>query len=242
MLLLNLSALEVRIGKKAILNGCSLQINEGTIHVLMGPNGAGKSSLAYAIMGYPSYPLKNGSIFFQENDITTIPMYQRSRLGIFLALQNPPALEGVPIISFLKEIVRIHEGDHFVLSAFYERVRQFSQLIDFSEAFLERSVNEGFSGGEKKRLALLQMLLLNPFFAILDEIDSGLDVDSVMFVVAAISYMRKRNPSFSCLFITHGTNLIKHLSIDAVHLMKKGQITKSGLFSFVYTIDEHGYK
>ena len=239
--LVSIENLIVKVGKEKVLDRCSLKLNSGSTYFLMGPNGAGKSSLAYAFMGHPDYKIKSGSIFFEDQDITKLQMFKRARLGLFLGVQSPPVIEGVSVFSFLKEAYRATVTSSFSLLDLHQKIVDGCGLLKIETDFLDKSLNDGFSGGEKKKIELLQMIVLQPKFAILDEIDSGLDIDSQKLVSTAIDLVRKENPNFTVLIISHSTRLLAGLSVDCVHVMAGGKIVSSGDVSLAKKIEQNGY-
>ena len=239
--LLAINNLFVYKNKKLILNNCSLSIQPGTINVLMGPNGAGKSSLANTILGYDSFLIKSGSITFCGRDVSDLKIYQRVRNGLFLAIQNPPVLEGVSVFSLLKESFKAVKGKDVSVYQLHSKLIDYCSILKIDVGFLDRYVNDGFSGGEKKKFALLQMLLLSPKLAILDEIDSGLDIDSVDLVYVAINLLKKENKNFSVLLITHSTSLVKKFPVQTVYVMKNGSIVKAGNKCLACQVEANGY-
>ena len=239
--LLKLSDVLASVEKKQILNLCNFSVLAGTTHFLMGANGAGKSSLARVIIGHPKYTLSSGDIIFDGKSISELPMYKRARLGIFLAVQAPPTIEGVSIFSLLKESYRSISESNISLLDLHEKVLACCDLLKVDHSFLDKGLNDGFSGGERKKIELLQLLVLKPKFAILDEIDSGLDVDSSTLVSVVLEKMRKENPEFSCLIISHTTRLLQNIVVDRVHVMKDGKIIESGSSELAYEIEKKGY-
>lgn len=239
--MLRINAISVTIDQKPILHTISLDIQPSTVHAIMGPNGSGKSTLAQVVMGYPSYTITAGQILFNSIDITNSSPDTRARAGIFLALQNPYAIPGVRIAALLKEIARALRPDNFCLKRFMQEVQDYCALLSIDPTMLERSINDGFSGGEKKKLEMLQMLICKPSLAILDEIDSGLDVDALALIGNAIAFARQQNPSMSILVITHYQRILHYLIPDFVHIMIRGQIQESGDRSLVHTIEQRGF-
>lgn len=239
--LLSINNLSVSIDDTTILNGIDLQVQAGSIHVLMGPNGSGKSTLAYTLMGHPHYCIKNGSLFFKGEDITTFSPDKRAREGIFLSLQNPCEIPGVSVFSLLKESYGAIKKQRIDVSDFQCLVQEKMDMLGLDSSFLSRNVHEGFSGGEKKRFELLQLLLLNPTVAILDEIDSGLDVDALSVVARNIISARMSNPKMALILITHYQRLLSFIKPDHVHVLVNGTVVASGDNSLVNEIEQHGY-
>lgn len=223
--LLTIKNLTVSIEDQEIIKNFNLQINAGSVHALMGPNGSGKSSLANTLMGHPRYCVKSGTIFFNEIDITNFSPDKRAKQGLFLAFQYPQEVPGVQVFTFLKEA----------------QLCTYLQLLSMDESFAYRNVNEGFSGGEKKRFELLQLLMLKPKLAILDEIDSGLDVDALKIVAQGLAFARKENPNLSIILITHYQRILNYIEPDFVHVMQDGQLVQSGNASLAHAIDKQGY-
>jgi Fe-S cluster assembly ATP-binding protein len=236
-----ISNLSVSIAEKPILHALNLEIASGSLEVIMGPNGSGKSTLAFALMGHPAYQITAGSITLNGRDITQSAADKRARAGLFLAFQHPYEIPGVTIINFLKEMHAARTGKAVAAKEFQELLAGYLDLLKLDPACLYRELNYGFSGGEKKKLELLQMLVLQPAVAILDEIDSGLDVDAIKSVAQALSAARAANPSLSILLITHYPRLLAYLEPDRVHIMSKGTLVQSGPAALAATIELRGY-
>lgn len=239
--MLTISNLSVSIDGKQILNSLNLSLEPGSIHVLMGSNGSGKSTLAHTLMGHQQYQIAQGSILLNAHDITELAVDKRAQAGLFLAFQHPYEIPGVTVFNFLKEA-------HYALSKkimapkeFQELIYAKMQLLDMDIGFAHRELNYGFSGGEKKKLELLQLLVLNPRVAILDEIDSGLDIDAIKIVGKGIQYARQENPELSFLIITHNPRLLDHINADRVHVMSKGTIVETGSAMLAAAIEQRGY-
>lgn len=230
----------VLVENKQVVSDLSLRIQSGTIHVCMGPNGSGKSSLALAIAGHPSYKIQSGTVIFDEKDITSLSADKRAKAGIFLSQQYPQSLPGVTVYSLLTESYRaLHpQADQADLP---KKIAAARSLLQLDESFLWRNTNEGFSGGEKKRCEMLQLLVLQPRVAFLDEIDSGLDVDALKCVGKALSLFMKTNPHSSLFIITHYQTILDFLEPDVVHVMNKGKLVLSGEASLIKKIQEFGY-
>ncbi len=233
--MLKLKNINVQIDNKLILNNFNLKINKGEIHVIMGPNGAGKSTLSSVIMGNPGVSLTKGDILFEDVSIKKNSVDQRAKKGIFLAFQYPPQLEGITNLQFLKAI--IHKK--LPLFELYQKIENEKKILKMPDDYLRREVNTNFSGGEKKRNEIMQMKMLNPKLIILDEIDSGLDVDSLKLVMQEIK--KYFNREVSILIITHYSKVVKYLKPDYVHIMKNGQLVKTGDISLAEQIEEFGY-
>ena len=236
--LLTIQALTASIDATPILNLCSLRVEKGQLHVIMGPNGSGKSTLANLIAGHPLYTVTAGSIRNNTKRIDELSPDARSRLGIFLAFQYPYAIPGVSVGNFIKEALK--ERGIYDSKTFRTELYQELDLHGFDKSFAARAVNDGFSGGEKKRLELVQMHMLKPKLAILDEIDSGLDVDGLKQIEQSIK--RYMNKNRSVIVITHYPALVALLKPDVVHVMQGGAIVESGARNIATRIEKHGYK
>ena len=247
MTAMNNSILEVRdlhvsiAGKPElqIVRGAELTIQPGEIHALMGPNGSGKSTLANAIAGSPAYTVDSGEILFQGEDITTLLADQRARLGMFLSFQYPTAIPGVTMVNFLREALKARRGEEVSAGNFLVELRETLATLKMDESFARRYVNDGFSGGEKKRAEILQLGMLKPTLAILDETDSGLDVDALRTVAEGINALL--TPQMGLLIITHYERILNYIKPDFVHILVNGRIVKSGDFSLAQEIESNGY-
>lgn len=241
---LSIKNLSVSIDDKKILNDFSLEMNRGEVHAIMGPNGCGKSTLSNVIAGNEEYKILDGEIIFKDQNLLELNIEERSQLGIFLAFQYPIEIPGVNITPFLKASLNAKlkkEGKEEIDAlSFAKELKQVANELGIKSEMLSRSVNEGFSGGEKKRYEILQMSILKPSLAILDETDSGLDVDAFQTVTEGINRIKNDNNSF--LIITHYQKLLDHIVPDYVHIMKDGKIIKSGDQSVAKLIEESGYK
>ena len=233
--------LAVKVENKKVLEDFNLEIDDGSIHVIMGPNGVGKSTLSRVIMGDNNYKVLKGSITFNGEDITKLSVDVRSKLGIFLAMQYPLEIDGVSNQDFLRTAMSSREGKQVGLYDFILQCEKASDELKMDKNLVHRSLNVGFSGGEKKKNALLQIILLKPKFIILDEIDSGLDVDSLKIVANNIVDYKKENPDTSILIITHLTKILNYIKPDYVHVVKNGKIIQSGDYSLAQEIEEKGY-
>ncbi len=232
--------LRVRNGTKEILRGVDLTLQRGETHALMGPNGSGKSTLANVIMGHPDYEVTGGDILFRGRSLLGLAPEERARLGVFLAFQYPVAVPGVSVARFLKAAVEAVRGKSTGgAGGFLKGVREQMKFLEITEAFLDRGLNEGFSGGEKKRLEILQMLLLKPALGVLDETDSGLDIDALRIVAEGVN--RLRGPDLTLLVITHYERLLKLIEPDHLHVLMNGRIVFSGGPEAVKKLEEHGY-
>lgn len=234
--------LHVSIEDKEILKGVNLTINTGEIHAIMGPNGTGKSTLAAALMGHPSYTITQGTVTIDGEDLLDMDVSDRARAGLFLAVQYPSEIAGVTNTNFLHTAMnaRLPEGESVNIMKFIDQLDANMELLDMKADMADRFVNEGFSGGEKKRNEILQMLMLQPKFALLDEIDSGLDVDALQYVAKGVNSMRGDN--FGALMITHYQRLLNYIVPDYVHIMMDGRIVKSGDAELAKRLEAEGYK
>ncbi|MBB5252611.1 Fe-S cluster assembly ATPase SufC [Sulfurisphaera ohwakuensis] len=241
MTTLKIENLHVTVEGKEILKGVSLTINSGEIHVLMGPNGSGKTSLSLAIMGHPKYKITEGKILLDNEDITNLETHEKVKKGLFLAFQNPIEISGVKLSTLLvAEYNRIYGSSQSPLQVI-SYVKELSKTVGVSDSLLNRGVFEGFSGGEKKRTEILQMLLMKPKIAILDEPDSGVDVDGLRAIAEAIVKLRNENNT-GYLIITHYRRILDHVKADKVHVLYRGKIVASGGMELAKFIDEKGYE
>ena len=238
--LLSVRDLHVQVGEKEILHGVNLSVGTDETHVLLGPNGTGKSTLGYAITGNPAYQVTRGSITFDGEDITSMPVNERAKKGVFLSFQNPLEVPGVTLSAFIRSALEQKTGQRLRLWDFKKKLRETMALLSMDESYAERDLNVGFSGGEKKKAEILQMLMLEPKLAILDETDSGLDVDAVRTVSQGVQLYRERVHG-SLLIITHSTRILEALHVDATHVMEGGVIVKNGDASLVEEINENGF-
>ena len=241
--MLKIKDLKVSVEDKVILNGINLEIKPGEVHAIMGPNGSGKSTLANVLAGREDYEVQEGSIRYEGEDLLEMEVDERARAGIFLAFQYPVEIPGVSMANFLKETVnavRKEQGKgEFNAAQMIKFMREKVTEVGMDEKMLKRSLNEGFSGGEKKRNEMLQMAMLDPKLAILDETDSGLDIDALKIVADVVNQMR--NPQRAFLIVTHYQRLLDHIVPDFVHVLYKGQIVKSGDRSLALKLEEQGY-
>ena len=225
-----------------ILNGVSLTIREGEVHALMGPNGCGKSTLATSLLGTPEYLLTKGSIKFKGEDITGLDSSERGKLGMFLAFQYPQEFPGVSVLNFLRQTVEARTSKEISILNLRKLMLAWMEKLDMDTSFADRYLNEGFSGGEKKRNEILQMAILEPDFAVLDETDSGLDIDALQTVANGVNQIRKEHSEMGVLTITHYQRLLDHLEPDYVHILIDGKIVESGGFELVEKLDSQGYE
>ena len=225
-----------------ILNGVSLIIQEGEVHALMGPNGWGKATLATSLLGSPEYLVTKGSIKFKGEDITGLDSSERGKLGMFLAFQYPQEFPGVSVLNFLRQTVEARTSKEISILNLRKLMLAWMEKLDMDTSFADRYLNEGFSGGEKKRNEILQMALLEPDFAVLDETDSGLDIDALQIVANGLNQIRKERSEMGVLTITHYQRLLDHLEPDYVHILIDGKIVESGGFELVEKLDSQGYE
>tara|TARA_B100000579_G_scaffold388780_1_gene362146 strand:+ start:466 stop:1257 length:792 start_codon:yes stop_codon:yes gene_type:complete len=242
--ILSIKDLHATVEDQQILHGVNLKVKEGEIHAIMGRNGSGKSTLSKVIAGHPSYKVISGSIEFKGTDILELEPEERARIGIFLGFQYPVEIPGVSNLEFLRvatnsrrKILLKNELDTF---EFEDLVKEKLKIVEMDEAFLERSVNEGFSGGEKKRNEILQMALLEPVISILDETDSGLDIDALRIVASGINTLSK--PNSATILITHYQRLLNEITPDYVHIMSDGKIIKTGNKELAIELEQSGYE
>lgn len=238
--LLDINNIYVNAGEKEILKGIDLKINKGEIHVIMGPNGSGKSTTANAIFNNPEYTKIKGNIVFENEDITNLSPDEIARKGIFMSFQLPEEIPGISVTNFLKTAKNKVTGAPVKIFKFKEEVKQKMEELQIKPEYSERDLNVGFSGGEKKKNEILQMLVLNPKLAILDETDSGLDVDAINVVSKGIEMFK--NKDNAVLIITHNAKILKNLKVDFVHVLVNGKIVKTGGEEIIKDIEENGYK
>ena len=239
--LLNITGLTASVDEKTILQGIDLAVGAGETHVLMGPNGAGKSTMGHVIMGDPVYTVTQGTITFDGQDITNLSPDKRSRAGLFLSFQAPVEIPGVPLSSFLRAQIAGRPGLEMKGKEFRRRVKELAAELDMDTAYLNRELGVGFSGGEKKKVEMLQLLLLQPKLAILDETDSGLDVDAVRTVSRGVEEYQKDKQG-ALLIITHSTKILEALQVDATHVLVDGKLVAAGDGSLVEEINENGFE
>jgi Fe-S cluster assembly ATP-binding protein len=241
--MLSIKDLHAEVDGKTILKGLSLEINAGEVHAIMGPNGSGKSTLGHVLSGRPGYEITGGSVEFMGKDIFEIETEERAHLGLFLAFQYPVEIPGVSNMEFLKAAVdavrESRDEEAFDTVSFMRKAREACTAVDLDQAFLKRGVNEGFSGGEKKRNELMQMMLLEPKLCILDETDSGLDIDALQVVANGVNTMRAEDRAF--LLVTHYQRLLDYIEPDFVHVLADGRIVKSGDKTLALELEEKGY-
>ena len=239
--LLQIQNLSVRVEEKQILRGVNLTIGAGETHVLMGPNGAGKSTLGYALMGNPHYQIDGGEILFEGKSIQNDSPDKRAKDGIFLSFQSPLEVPGITLSSFLRTSIQKRRGERIRVFAFQKEMEQAMELLSMDKSYANRDLNVGFSGGEKKKAEILQMLLLKPKLSILDETDSGLDVDAVRTVSKGVEEYQKKQHG-SLLIITHSTRILESLQVDYTHVMIDGKIVKTGSADLIAEINQNGFE
>ena len=241
MSVLEVKDLHVTVEGKKILKGVNLKMSTGEIHAIMGPNGTGKSTLSSTIMGDPAYKITKGDILLNGKSIIDLPVDERARMGLFLAMQYPQEIPGVTNAEFVKSAInaRRPKDDPIPLMDFIKRLDETLETLDMSEEMADRYLNEGFSGGEKKRNEIMQMMMIRPEFAILDEIDSGLDIDALKVVSRGVNQMRGDN--FGSLIITHYQRLLNYIIPDYVHVMMDGQLVKTGGPDLAIRLEKEGY-
>ena len=226
-----------------ILMGVDLELRPGQIHTIMGPNGSGKSTLAKVLAGHPDYEVTGGDVVFNGQSILDLEPNERALAGMFLAFQYPTEIPGVSIANFLRTALqaRLEDGEEVDLFDFQEELLDRMKLLDMDPAFAERPVNDGFSGGEKKRNEILQMAVLRPSLALMDETDSGLDIDALQIVANGVNTLREENPDMTVLLITHYQRMLNYIKPDAVHVMVGGRIVRSGGPEVAIALEEQGY-
>ena len=236
---LEIRDLEVSVEGNKILKGITLSANKGEVNALMGPNGSGKSTLAYTLMGHPAYTIDSGSIVFKGRDITSLEPEKRAKMGLFLSFQYPSEVPGVTMSNFLRTAWNSLHDTKVPVMDFHKKIQEKMKLLRMDPKFTTRYLNEGFSGGEKKRSEILQMAVLEPEMAILDETDSGLDIDSLKIVAEGVNQLR--GPNMGVLVITHYQRLLNYIKPDHVHVMIAGRIVKSGGAELAHQLEAEGY-
>jgi Fe-S cluster assembly ATP-binding protein len=237
--LLQIRDLRASIAGKEILKGLSLTVKAGEVHAIMGPNGSGKSTLANVLMGNPNYTVTNGEVLFRGEPLLQLPVDERARKGLFLAFQYPVAIPGVTLVNFLRQAVNAREGSDIPVREFRTRLFEKMDLLKMDQDFARRYVNDGFSGGEKKRAEMLQMAMLQPVMAVLDETDSGLDIDALRTVAEGVNALM--NPEMGLLLITHYQRLLNYVQPQFVHVLMDGRIVKSGGPELAEELEAGGY-
>jgi Fe-S cluster assembly ATP-binding protein len=239
---LKIHDLHAEIAGKQILKGVSMEIKSGELAAIMGPNGSGKSTLAYCLMGHPKYKVTSGTVTLDGKDVLALPVDQRAKLGLFLGFQYPQEISGLSMAKFLwTAYAQRHPGPDVDTTDFDENLTTHLGYLDMDTSWLKRSLNEGFSGGEKKRSEILQMATLDPIFAVLDEPDSGLDIDAVRAVGETVSKVQKERPEMGILVITHYQRILKYLNPDKVHVMVDGVVALSGGRELALELESRGY-
>lgn len=239
--MLEIKNLHVKTADKEIVKGLDLTVGENQIHAIMGPNGSGKSTLASTLMGHPGYEVTQGEVIFLGENLLELESNERASKGLFLSFQYPSEVEGVNISSYLRLIYNKAHGSTISPVKFREILKSKMEILDIKEEFISRYLNDGFSGGEKKRMEMLQMLILEPKLAILDETDSGLDVDALKVVSKAVNYLVEQN-KMSVVVITHYTRILNYIKPQYVHVLKDGKIIKEGGEELAHEIESQGYK
>ncbi len=237
--MLKIENLHAEIDGNEILRGLDLEVGEGEIHAIMGPNGSGKSTLSNVLMGHPRYEVTGGSIIFRGQDVMELEADERARLGMFLAFQYPSEVPGVSVANFLRTAVNSVREEELSVMEMYKLLQEKMRVMEMDPKFAERYLNEGFSGGEKKRNEILQMLMLEPKLAIMDETDSGLDIDALQVVSKGVNELR--GPEFSAVVITHYNRILRYIEPDRVHVMLNGQIVTSGGKELALALEDKGY-
>jgi Fe-S cluster assembly ATP-binding protein len=232
--------LHVVVDQNEILKGLNLTVPQGEIHALMGPNGSGKSTLAYTLMGHPNYTVTGGEVIFKGQNVLELASEDRARLGLFLAFQYPTAITGVTMFNFLRSAAKAIHGDSITPTQFRRQAREKMALLKMDDSFMRRYLNDGFSGGEKKRAEILQLALLRPDFAIMDETDSGLDIDALRTVAQGVSSLA--DGKMGVLIITHYQRILNHIKPEHVHVMVDGAIVESGGSELVDQLEQRGYE
>ncbi len=240
--LLSISDLHVAAGGTEILRGIDLQVKPGEIHALMGPNGSGKSTLANTMLGDPAYQVTSGAIRFKGEDVTSWAPDARAKAGMFLAFQHPEAIAGVSVLQFLRQAMSARQGTDLSVLEVRMEMLDWMKRLGIDEAFGARPLNEGFSGGERKRNEILQLALLSPEVAILDETDSGLDIDSLAVIANGVRAIREARPSLGVLVVTHYTRILDLLKPDGVHVLVDGKIVERGGAELAARLDSEGYE
>jgi len=224
-----------------ILRGLDLELNEGEIHAIMGPNGSGKSTLSKVISGHPAYEVTDGEILFRGESVLDMQPDERARAGIFLAFQYPVEIPGVSVANFMRTAINAKRGEEVDIFDFQEELESRMEMLEMDPAFALRSVNEGFSGGEKKRNEILQLAMLEPELAVMDETDSGLDIDALRIVTAGINRIKEQKKDMAVLLITHYQRMLNYITPDKVHVMVEGRIIRTGGPELALELEERGY-
>ena len=237
--ILTVRDLHVSVEDKPILRGVNVEVPQGQVHAIMGPNGSGKSTLAQVLLGHPAYEITSGQILFKGEDVTELDPDQRAKLGMFLAFQYPVEIPGVSVSNFLRTAMNAVRGEDIPVREFMTQLRENLKTLGMDESFARRNLNEGFSGGEKKRAEILQFALLKPALAVLDETDSGLDIDGVRIVAEAVN--KFKGPDVSFVVITHYTRILNYITPDVVHILLGGRVVQTGGNELATHLEEVGY-
>jgi Fe-S cluster assembly ATP-binding protein len=237
--LLEIRDLHASVQGNEILKGVSLTIRKGEVHALMGPNGSGKSTLSNALMGHPSYEITSGQVLYKGEDLSALATDERAKAGMFLAFQYPIAIPGVSVVNFLRSALKAQHGDEVPPREFRKMLREKMAELGINQSFATRYVNDGFSGGEKKRFEMLQMAVFRPELAIMDETDSGLDIDALRIVAESVN--RMRGPELGVLLITHYQRILNHITPHQVHVLVDGRIIRSGGRELAHQLEDQGY-
>jgi Fe-S cluster assembly ATP-binding protein len=244
--ILKIQGLEAKVADEAfdILRGVDLEVFKGEIHAIMGPNGSGKSTLAKVLAGHPGYQVTSGKVTYKGEDLLELEADERSRAGVFLAFQYPVEIPGVSIANFLRTAVQAHmpEGEELDLFDFSDILTDRMEMLEMDVSFAERHVNDGFSGGEKKRNEILQMAMLKPSLALMDETDSGLDIDALRIVSEGVNKLAAEHPDMAIVLITHYQRLLDYIKPDVVHVMMEGRLVRSGGPELALELEQEGYK
>ncbi|MDF1616732.1 Fe-S cluster assembly ATPase SufC [Petrocella sp. FN5] len=238
-LLLKIEGLRAQIDNKEIIKGVDLKVHAGEIHIIMGPNGAGKSTLAYTLMGHPNYKVLGGQAFLEGENLLEMKVDERAKKGLFLSFQYPEVIPGITVENFLRTAKNAVESRKLSIVAFSKLLKEKMATLGIDESYAKRYLNQGFSGGEKKKNEILQMKVLNPKVAILDETDSGLDVDAIRVVAEGVNQFANKDNAM--IIITHYKKLLDYIKPDYVHILKDGQIIQTGDIGLAATIDEEGF-
>jgi Fe-S cluster assembly ATP-binding protein len=238
--ILKINDLHVTVEGKPILRGIDLEVPKGEIHAIMGPNGSGKSTLASVLLGHPAYEITQGTITFKGEDVTELDPDERARLGMFLAFQYPVEVPGVSVTNFLRTAMNAVREQDVPIREFMTTLRETLKILGMDESFARRNLNEGFSGGEKKRAEILQLAMLKPELAVLDETDSGLDIDGVRIVAESVNKLK--GPDIGFVVITHYTRILNYITPDVVHILLGGRIVRSGGADLASHLEEVGYE
>ena len=238
--ILEIQSLSIAVEDKEILKDLSMSVELGKIHVILGPNGSGKSTLMNVLMGHPKYKITSGKIFYNGEDLSKLPTFERARKGMFLSFQSPEEIPGVTVENMIRTAKQMITGEKVKIIPFRKQLRTAMEELKIDQSYAQRYLNVGFSGGEKKRSEILQLLMLNPKLALLDETDSGLDVDAVQIVSNGIA--KFHNDQNSCVIITHNSKILEHLKVDRVHVLLDGKIVREGDSSLIDEVNAYGYE